>query len=131
MFSYKGTDYRGNRIPDSYESLRQAAMKIRSVVGQNQTEKVDETLGFRFFYTLPGQEKPLPITNYEELMNSLNMAFQQHSDPKNLVIKFFIEEVKAYVTYQAAADQSKSPQLPYESPKSHRAKIEGSREESD
>ena len=75
VFSYKGTDYRGNRIPDSYESLKQAAIKIRSIVDKNQTESIDETLGFKFFYSLPGQERPLPITNYAELMGSLEQAF--------------------------------------------------------
>ena len=31
LFNFRGQDYKGNRIPDTFENLKQAAIKIKSL----------------------------------------------------------------------------------------------------
>ena len=40
VFSYRGSNYKGNRIPDSFEHLQQAVFKIKEVhLAQSKVEK--------------------------------------------------------------------------------------------
>lgn len=40
VFSYRGSDYKGNRIPESFEHLQQAVFKIKEVhLAQSQVNK--------------------------------------------------------------------------------------------
>ena len=60
VFSYKGTDYRSNRTPQTFEELKQAATKITKVhEGRNgahfdQAEERQKV--FSFCFKIPEQE---------------------------------------------------------------------------
>lgn len=36
---------------------------------------MDDTLGFKFSYNMPGQKETLPITSTDELMESIHKAY--------------------------------------------------------
>lgn len=94
VFSYKGTDYKGNRIPDTYQSLVQAATKIREIHRRSTNAEPEEQKapqGFTFSYILPGFISPMKITNDEDLQKAINLAFQALDDSK-MMIKFLIED---------------------------------------
>ena len=65
VFSFRGTDYRGNRIPESYRHLHAAALKIMKV--HEQAQGIDSVRGaagvdpdaakFTFTYVTPSQTK--------------------------------------------------------------------------
>ena len=84
QFFFRGKLFRGNRIPDSYENLQEAARKILQVhnpeIGR---EKLEQTI-FNFNYELPSSnvgDTPGKIKNDNtigddmSLMHAINMAF--------------------------------------------------------
>ena len=95
IFSFRGQDYRGNRIPESLESLISAAEQIKIVheAAQGEQQKQEEAMTtFRFTFLIPSQmQSERVIENETQMLNALAMAL---SDPNesNPVIKFFIYE---------------------------------------
>ena len=84
QFSFRGKLYRGNRIPESYENLQEAARKIMQV-HQPETgpEKLERTV-FNIEYELPGKhggeiqgeiKNQNIIRDDTSLMHAINMAF--------------------------------------------------------
>ena len=84
QFSFRGKLFRGNRIPDSYENLQEAARKILQVHNPEiGPEKLERTI-FNFNYELPDRnagDTPGKIKNDNtigddmSLMHAINMAF--------------------------------------------------------
>ena len=84
QFSFRGKLFRGNRIPESYENLQEAARKIMQVHKPDiRPEKLEQTI-FNFEYELPGKHggelwgkfnNVNIIRDDMSLMRAINMAF--------------------------------------------------------
>ena len=84
QFSFRGKLFRGNRIPESYENLQEAARKIMQVhKPEIGSEKLEQTI-FNVEYELPGKQDGETrgrinndniIRDDMSLMHAINMAF--------------------------------------------------------
>ena len=84
QFSFRGKLFRGNRIPESYENLQEAARKIMQVhKPEIEPVKLERTI-FGFEYELPGRhggetrgetKNQNIIKDDASLMQAINMAF--------------------------------------------------------
>ena len=75
LFRFRGVDYKGNMIPESYEILQKAASKVRLIHLKQTKEFSLSEPEFEFMYVLPSQTKQSPIRTDAELMEAINQAF--------------------------------------------------------
>lgn len=71
IFSLGGSNYKSNRIPDSYESLKLAAAKIYGLM--NLERRPNTT--FQFSFTTPAMTEAKPISDDTGLMAAINRTF--------------------------------------------------------
>jgi len=75
VFAFRGTSYKGNRIPESFEQLQKAARKIMQVHQRIDKDEARGNKGFNFTFITPGQEVEEKIIDDESLMHAINVAF--------------------------------------------------------
>ena len=64
VFNFRGTDFKGNRIPESFQHLSQAAHTIRSqFLKQEKKNSSQNDVQFSFSYTTPQNPAEQPITD--------------------------------------------------------------------
>ena len=98
LFAFRGKVYRGNRIPESLEHLREAARKILQVVCPDLSQNNVDQKAFYFTYVLlekksdvNNQQEVRAITDDSTLMTAINQAFQGEENSEK-IIKFIINE---------------------------------------
>ena len=71
-FYVRGTLYKSNKIPSSYDELKTGASKILNLLkdGDSACENTD-VMNFYFTYTTPTQIAEAAIKNDEDLMQAL------------------------------------------------------------
>ena len=98
IFSFRGCDYKGNRIPESVEQLQEAANKILLVHNLRMPEPVhpqdllvEKNLRFIFTYSTDQDKEETKITDDQSLRDAINLAFQGPNE-SNMIIKYHIYE---------------------------------------
>ena len=82
QFAFRGKVYRGNRIPESLEHLKEAARKILQVVCPDLSQNHVNQKAFYFTYALleksdaNNQQEERAITDDSTLMAAINQAFK-------------------------------------------------------
>lgn len=98
VFSFRGLDYKGNRIPESIEHLQEAGQAIKRMhIEQQQPEfqvqqRLDPSETFTFTCQTYSDAEEQTITDDHSLLNAIQRAFQGPSD-SYLMIKFIIHEI--------------------------------------
>ena len=97
QFAFRGKVYRGNRIPESLEHLREAARKILQVVCPDLSQNHVDQKAFYFTYALleksdaNNQQEERAITDDSTLMAAINQTFKGEENSAK-TIKFIINE---------------------------------------
>ena len=78
VFNFRGNDYKGNRIPETFHMLQEMAQQIKKVhlkrVGD--VDLIDQEVElFDFSFFTSGKAEEQDIINDESLLNAINEAF--------------------------------------------------------
>ena len=78
VFNFRGNDYKGNRIPETFHMLQEMAQQIKKVhlkrVGD--VDLIDQEVElFDFAFFTSGKAEEQDIINDESLLNAINEAF--------------------------------------------------------
>ena len=97
VFHFRGNDFKGNRIPESYDHLIQAARTIllNHIGGhQDASEENITQRSFTFTFITPINSMERPIVDDNSLLEALNEACDNSKgeEDDSLVIKFLIYE---------------------------------------
>ena len=78
VFNFRGNDYKGNRIPESFHMLQEMAQQIKKVhlkrVGDVDFVEGEVEL-FDFSFYTSGKTEEQDIENDDSLLNAINEAF--------------------------------------------------------
>ena len=72
VFHFRGNDFKGNRVPESYEHLIQAAYAIRRQVNMRESSENDEqNYAFNFTFITKQNTEERPIIDDKSMIEAI------------------------------------------------------------